>query len=275
MLEKLSTREKVLIIFLALTASAFLLIKYFLGPQLSAYAALCDEVESARLQIARNLKEVNAMKREEEKLNEVISRYREIKPYFTTHMQDGAALVRLALEAQKEGVAITLFQPKPVVEKKYYTELPVEFGVRGEYRHVVNYLARVEDVKDMINLSEIRLLTVQPWSSGAGEEGDGREEENTGTVKAQFTLVIYAERTPEEKMKLEEMARWAVGRYNCFQEAGYEKPYPGVKPAGSILAAGSPASGPGYTAGEPGPGGKSAGGEANESLPGDIPYVMK
>jgi len=283
-LERLSTREKVLLIILILAASAFILTKFFLGPQLNAYAAVRDDLKTAKLQVARSLKEVKAKKQEEEKLYAAESRYRELRPYFITDMQDGAALVKLALEAQKEGVAITLFQPKPVVERKYYLELPVEFGVRGDYRHVINYLARVEDKKDLINLSEIRLLTMQPWSSSAGGENGGSGDENSGMVKVRFTLVIYAEYTPEEKIKLEEMAAWAVGRYNSFREAGFVKPYPGVAPVGSVA---TPADFP------PGklPDSKTsasdtgkayyngnrdiANNETNESLPDNIPYVMK
>lgn len=276
MLERLSTREKVLIIILALAASAFIFIKYFLGPQLNAYADMRDDLKATKLQITRSIKEVNRIKEEEGKLNAVRSRYLNVKPFFTTDMQDGAALVRLALEAQKEGVTITLFQPKPVVEKKYFLELPVEFGVRGDYRHVINYLARVEDIRDLLNLSEIRLLSIQPWSSGTGGEDGGSSERSTGAVKAQFTLVIYAEHTPEEKIKLEEMARWAVGRYNSFREAGFEKPYPGVEPAGSISTAAPSSGGTAYSEGLPYTAGEgNAGGNTNESLPDDIPYVMK
>jgi len=198
MLEQMSSREKFLLCLLVLVAITFIIVRFILVPQAKAYIAVSNDLKQARAQLRDNLKLVSSLEQEEKAVQEVQQNLEILKPYFCTEMQDGMALARLGLEAEKQKVAITLFQPQPAVEKEHYVELPINFGIRGPYKNVVNYLACIEDAGNMLNLSEIRMLTVQPCSPRANEE------QKTGAVMAKFTLVVFGSKTPESKIKVQE-----------------------------------------------------------------------
>lgn len=226
MLDRLSTREKYLLGILGIVIFIFIFTRFVLGPQLEAYAAASNELKVIKARLKSNLELIGSFEKEKKALEEARREYNDIKTFFSTSMQDGGALARLGLEAQEEGVAITLFQPKPVVEREHYLELPIIFGIRGPYQNVINYLAKIEDSGNMINHSEIKLLTIRPWSGGKDEK------EESGEVTAKLTLVIYANKLPEEKIKLKKLSSWAVGRFNGFEEASAANPYPEILSTG-------------------------------------------
>lgn len=211
----LNTREKLLLYILVLVVLVFVLVRFILAPQIKAYVRTSNELKSAKARVKNSLEVISSQRREQEKLEETKKQLNALKIYFSSDMRDGTILTRLGLEAEKEGVNITFFQPKPVNKKEHYLELPVNFGVRGPYQNVLNYLNNIEDKGTGVNLTEIRALAIEPWTY-KGDEGG-----KPGMVTAKIKMVIYADKSPAgnieaKNIKLEKPGDWSIGRPNGF-----------------------------------------------------------
>ena len=228
---RLSRREKVLILVLLGVGMGYLLWRFVAAPQAAAYTRLRDELIQAREQLTKAEKTAASLPAETAALARARETLAGVAPYFNIEPREGGVLVHVGLEAVRHGVTITLFRPGPIVEQKYHLELPVTFGVRGNYRRLQDFLVSMEALPD---LTEIRRLEVKALSSGAGGEGGAYPP---GTVVASFDLVIFSTKDPQGKIRLEEILRWAVGRYNAFVPAGFVVPWPG---GGGGVEAGGP-----------------------------------
>ncbi|MDI6631104.1 MAG: hypothetical protein QME13_01600, partial [Thermoanaerobacteraceae bacterium] len=98
-----------------------------------------------------------------------------------------------------------------------------EFVVRGDYPRVLEFIREVENLS---SLSEIRRLKVKALT--LAENPSASPLQADGRVQADFTLVLYMAPTPENKLQLEALAEWVVGRYNAYQAQNRALPYPGL-----------------------------------------------
>jgi hypothetical protein len=90
------------------------------------------------------------------------------------------------------------------VEKPNYLEMPLTIAAEGNY---LNMVAFCSDVELLPNLTEVRMIKVAalPENNGASN------------VKVSIGLIIFSAKTPQEKLNLEEISSWAIGRSNVFQ----------------------------------------------------------
>lgn len=231
MWRRLSRREKLLLLVLLGVGAGYLLWRFVAAPQAAAYTRLRTELMQAREQLTRAEKTAASLPAETAALARAREALAGVASYFNIEPREGGVLVHVGLEALRHGVTITLFRPGPIVEQKYHLELPVTFGVRGNYRRLQDFLLSMEALPD---LTEIRRLEVTALSSG---EGDKEGAYPPGTVAASFDLVIFSTKDPKGRIRLEEILRWAVGRYNAFVPAGFVVPWPA---AGGGVEAGGP-----------------------------------
>ncbi|MGQ9513019.1 type 4a pilus biogenesis protein PilO [Thermodesulfitimonas sp.] len=221
--EKLSQREKVLLVLLGTIIVLYLFGTFLLGPQLAAFREVREQlrIATARLEKGRNI--AASYSQEKEALRAAAERLAPLASRFDIDLGDGAVLVDIGLEAARQGVAVTLVRPGVVGQQEHYFELPIEFAVQGDYRRVLNFIRKVENLASLSELRQIEIkalvLAENPGASPAA--ADGR-------VRATFTLVLYAAPTPENKLRLETVSKWVLGRDNPYQAAGTRVPYPGV-----------------------------------------------
>jgi len=72
-------------------------------------------------------------------------------------------------------------------------------------------------MEDLPNLTEVRTLNIKPV-----------EDNQRGIVEATFDLIVYSDPSPQTRIKLAEMAKWALGRYNAFRPSFSISPLSGV-----------------------------------------------
>lgn len=236
MWQKLSRREQVLLTALGAILVLFLYWTYLLQPQVNACDMTMKELAAADERLKNGKSIVDSLGREELAEKVVEKQFTAVWPKFNTEMQDGAILVDIGLEAVKQGVDVTLVRPAQVVDKNYYLELPFEFTVRGDYLKVMEFIKKMEN---LTNISEIRKLEIEAQLLAEDEGASPLAAD--GRVVANFVPVIYTARTPEKRMQLEALARWAVGRYNAYEAQGTKSPYPGVElaPSGPFVGPGA------------------------------------
>lgn len=247
MWQKLGRREQVLIVLLGAVLVLYLDWTYLFQPQLKARNEMLAELNEANKRYETGQDIADSLSREELAQRDVKKRLSAVTPKFSYEMQDGVVLVDIGLEAVKQGVDVTLVRPAEVVNKQYYLELPFEFAVRGDYRRVMDFISKIEN---LANISEIRKLDIT--AEALAEDESASPLDADGRVVASFIPVIYTAPTPENKIQLEALAKWVVGRYNIYEAQTTKSPYPGIQPVSNGPFTGPGASGTTGAGEEPG-----------------------
>ncbi len=229
MWQRLQTREKILLAVLGIAVLGFVMAKFLLIPQIVAHGENKDILEEmqSKLQAAETV--VKSQKKETELAERAEEMLNQLKPVFDNVMDDGLALVQIGMEAKESGVEIVSFKPSAIIDREVYLMLPFEFQVRGDYPGVIDFIAEMEALPD---LSELRRLKVEPFKEkqeeapeAAGARETGLSEDKAvevvptqdGRVEATFDLVTFNGPAPGTRLKLEQVIKWAVGRYNSFR----------------------------------------------------------
>lgn len=222
MWQRLQPREKIMLAVLGIAVLGFVLVKFLLIPQVGSYGENKARLKEMRLKVQAAEAVIRSQKKEAELFEKSEALLNEIKPAFDKVMNDGLALVYIGLKAEEAGVEIIFFKPAGIIDRGVYLELPFEFKVQGDYPNVIDFISYMEGLPD---LSEVRRLNVAAYKGKgeAGSSGEGAESEiptQKGKVVATFDVVTFTSPAPEARLKIEQVIRWAVGRYNSFQTPG-------------------------------------------------------
>lgn len=237
MWQKLQPREKILLAVLGVCLVIFAVFYFLLLPQYDTFtknretlAELEAKVKAADKVLASERAERDLALKAAEELNEV-------KPVFNNRMTDGLAVTYIGMEAIRTSVRIDSFVPAGIVNKGNYLELPIKFKVSGDYPNVVKFIDKMEKLP---NLADLRSLNIKPAKEAvttveAAVESLNKKQsaapagtDQSGRVTAEFDLVIYSSDTPEERLKLEQAAKWQLGRQNAFQTPDGVSTYAGA-----------------------------------------------
>lgn len=213
MLNKMSRREKILLVITLLTALSYVFIQYAFWPTLSKYQQTRKEISQLQQNIRQadvisktKTKEEDNLKQAQQNLDQLISK-------FSTNMQDGLFLVKFSRKLGQEQVLLNKFKPLDIEDRQTILVLPVQVEMIGKYPQVTNMLDFLEN---QANLTEI-------WHLLA--EGPKPEEESAasvilkanGVVKATCLLLIYSQPTPQGRLVLEDIKNWHFGKLNPFE----------------------------------------------------------
>lgn len=223
MWERLSQRERSLLVVLGVVVGLYLFWTFLLEWQLETFREVRYQLKIATARLEKGRQLTGSLSREKEALRTAEERLATIAPRFAIDLGDGTVLADIGLAAARQGVTVTLVRPGAVETKDHYLELPIEFGVEGDYPRVLEFLRKMENLASFSEIRQLELkalvLAKNPGASPA--TADGR-------VSASFTVVLYAAPTAENKLRLDELAAWALGRANPYQAAGTRPPYPGI-----------------------------------------------
>ncbi len=224
MWERMGSREKVLIVSLLIAGLIYVFYSYILTPQLNSYTENQTKLAAMLQEITTTEAKVKTINQETEAAGQAQQKLAATQQNFMTDMVDGQALVRIALDAQANGVKINSFTPGTVTDQTHFLSLPFNFSITGNYLGVLGFLEKLESLP---NASEVTNISISKNAGATPEPAAGPGASPTtqpvviddGYVSAQFILNIYTLKTPQEKLKLQNMAKFTIGRYNAFRMA--------------------------------------------------------
>jgi Tfp pilus assembly protein PilO len=228
-LTELGKREKILLLTVLMVLFTFINYRYLLGPQIQSYQAVKSELNRIKALLAQGNTLAGSIKTEDDAVAAAGRRLAKARELFSVNMQDGSTLFLLGQWAAGDRIAITAYQPGVVTNKGAYLELPLEIGLRGDYRDLLVLVKQIEEMADPV---EIRYLDIKPYKpSSSTDDGawSGAVEQSVplrqdGMVTADLNLVMYSDETPRGQLVLEEMSRWPVGKGNAFLSIGFNLP---------------------------------------------------
>jgi type IV pilus assembly protein PilO len=158
---KLPTKQKILILVLAVIVEAAALGWFLYLPKQTELAGL--KVELAKLQseidektrIATNLPR---LQREFEQLNIELAQALTELP---NSKEIPSLLTSITTVGKSAGLDFLVFKPKGEVVKDFYAEVPVDITVSGSYFSVANFFAAVANLPRIVNISSVTFSDIK------------------------------------------------------------------------------------------------------------------
>lgn len=230
MYQNLSSREKKMLLVLAVVIILSGFYVFLLRPQIGNCTENMDKLKQKREQLQKAEATLHSRKEEEKKYAEFQIKWKDYTVKLDTEYRRGSSLVLIGLKAADLGVTINKLVPGGIIDKKDYLELPLVLEVEGEYENVRQLLNEIETLS---NTTEIRALKASVNKEELKLKISGWEKPVTVAaypVNVQCDITVYSATTPGGKLYLEEEkgSAWQIGRENPFSQPDPVSPYPEV-----------------------------------------------
>ncbi len=140
--------------------------------------ALKADYEKKSTELARARASVADLPRFEAEYQQLHDRWTMAAELLPADRQMSALLRRVTLAGEQTGVSFVSFKPGGNRPETYYTEMPVEITVHGNYHQVGAFLAELANMRRILTVSNLKIAT--------NEKGDD------GTVSASMTASAYS-----------------------------------------------------------------------------------
>jgi len=95
----------------------------------------------------------------QEEMERVSQTFRLALEYLPKELDIQDLLKKVYSEARAAGVELTTFKPKESVSKDFYDEIPMEFGISGNYFQLVTFLANIGKLPRIINVLNVEITS--------------------------------------------------------------------------------------------------------------------
>lgn len=143
-------------------------------------------------------------------------------------MDDGLFIIKLGNELKKNNVLLNIFQPKEIVKNNNFLTLPINIGIRGDYRDVKKILVYLENNSNHTEVTSLSFVSQHENGQKQSIQNrllltpDGIPQESAqnallnGRISAEIAVAIYSLPTPEDRLALEGIQKWRIGSDNPF-----------------------------------------------------------
>ena len=196
-----SQPQKIAILAVTIILISALYYSFVYSPMSDEVAKLADSVEIARNEMTVKQAKATNLPRLQRDLKELDMQLRKAVAELPNQKQIAALLSHISSEAQRAGLNILLFRPKPENLQDFYAEVPVDITVKGSFHNTVNFFDAVGRLDRLVNIDSIGFKN--PTISG-----DNVILETTSVATA-FRFLDEAERkkVAEEKAKAAQAKR--------------------------------------------------------------------
>jgi type IV pilus assembly protein PilO len=133
--------------------------------------------EEKKLEIAkRNARQLNSWRA---KMKSKEEQFKVVKQALPEKEEIPSLLASISQSGKDAGLEFELFQPKPEVERDFYSEIPVAINVTGSYHDVATFFDKVAVLGRIVNIDDIHVFP----KSGKGEDA--------GKLTTECTAVTY------------------------------------------------------------------------------------
>lgn len=212
-------RQKLYII-IPLSVAVLVALVYFAAlPAFQTYQNMRSQLDALQAKVTSSRVIASSLGSEKVKYDRAKIDLEKFNKLFETEMRDGSNVILLGLKAAATKVNIQSIVPGDIVEKTNYLEMPLNITAQGNYP---NMLAFCTDIERLPNLSDVRVLKILSVPAA----------DSSSNVTVNMDVIIFSAKTPQERLGMEEIKKWAIGRSNLFQPANGASlvPVPGASP---------------------------------------------
>ena len=141
---------------------------------------LKSDYEKKSTELARARAAVADLPRFEAEYELLHDRWTTASELLPTDRQLAVLLRKISLAGQQTGVSFVMFKPGPSRAESYYTALPVDITVFGGYHQVGSFLAELANMRRIVTVSNMRLVT--------NTKGDGLASTSATLTASAYSL---------------------------------------------------------------------------------------
>ncbi|WP_018086424.1 hypothetical protein [Desulfurispora thermophila] len=217
MASNMSARKLLLILLFFLGTAAF----YFfqLVPVRQHMQELQQQVEQKKAELAALRARAAKTNLAKEELDQARLYWQNASSVLHTKMDDGLFFVQFGQNLRQQQVQLNKLVPGSIEDLTYVLCLPLDMEMQGLYPNVLEIINYLENASNLTQLSNLAFTAVQDQRANQTEQNQTppvTPPVPEGTVKVTGKLFIYTARTPEGRLRLEEISRFLTGRANPF-----------------------------------------------------------
>ena len=181
-----SVQKMLLSVFVAVGVMAVFFLTHFLpfgSPnQQEQVNKLKAEYEQKSTELARARASVADLPRFEAEYDQLHERWIMAAELLPADKELPTLLRKVTLAAEETGCRFVSFKPQPTNPKQYYSEMPMQISITGDYHAVGSFLAELANMRRIITVSGIHLKPVTKSATSA----------DYGTTSADFVASAFS-----------------------------------------------------------------------------------
>jgi len=152
---------------------------FLLSPKAAEVQQLKDEKDQIEKKVVEGRAESKRLAVYEAKANELERRLLAARERLPAEKEIPRLYRQISDMATQEGLTVSLFQPKPVLIKDYYAEVPIQLNADAGYHQLGDFFEKLAKLPRIVTLGDFSLKAI---------------ERPTGSVQAELTLATYLAR---------------------------------------------------------------------------------
>lgn len=159
----------------ALLAGLLLSWPFFGGPALNQLSITHNQEPSLRAALQKQQAQAANLDRYEAQLQQMQARYARLLEQLPEQLMLDGLLAELDTQAQANALSVTQLTPRPATQHGFYTAVPVEIALSGEWKGIYAFIHQMALLSRMVTLETIEITP----------------------LAARLTLVTYWQGNPE------------------------------------------------------------------------------
>jgi type IV pilus assembly protein PilO len=156
-IEKLTMVQRILISSVTFIFLVGYMIYFSFLPKIQEIEKLDAEFKQLEAQLARAKTEANRISFYREEMMRVEVQFKLALRALPETQEIPSLLTSISQTGQDAGLEFLLFEPKPIVNKDFYAEIPVSIQVTGGYHNVAVFFDRVSRLPRIVNIGNIKM----------------------------------------------------------------------------------------------------------------------
>jgi len=158
---KLPTKQKILILAIALAVEAAVLLWFLYRPKYQELGELNNQLSTLQNQIDEKTRIANNLPRLKHEYDQLNLELAQALTELPNSKEIPSLLTNITALGKNAGLDFLVFRPKPESPKDFYAEVPVDITVSGSYYSVANFFAAVANLPRIVNITNVSFADIK------------------------------------------------------------------------------------------------------------------
>ena len=158
---KLPTKQKIVILVIALAVEAFALLWFVYRPKYQELDGLKAQLSTLQIEIDDKSRIANNLPRLQREYDQLNMELAQALTELPNSKEIPSLLTNITALGKNAGLDFLVFRPKPESPKDFYAEVPVDINVYGSYYSVANFFAAVANLPRIVNIANVSFADIK------------------------------------------------------------------------------------------------------------------
>ena len=158
---KLPTKQKILILVIALAVEAAALFWFVYRPKYEELDGLKTQLSTLQNEIDEKTRIANNLPRLQREYDQLNMELAQALTELPNSKEIPSLLTNITALGKNAGLDFLVFRPKAETTKDFYAEVPVDITVSGSYYSVANFFAAVANLPRIVNIANVSFADIK------------------------------------------------------------------------------------------------------------------